>query len=447
MHPVGILFTLIAGVLLLTLPRRWAALPLVASALYMTLGQLVEVGPLHFPVVRIMIVIGFLRAIFRKERISGGLNALDKAMLLWGAVLVIMSVFHSSDTWILRLGIIWTELGSYFLFRVFVSDLEDMQNLFKGTCVLLVPVALAMLVERKTGTNPFAILGGVLEQADYRRGRFRASGPFASAILSGTVGAACMAMAFCCWQNCRKAALAGLFAGASIIFASGASGPVMMLMSILFALAMWKVRGQLKTIRWLSVVLVIMLDVVMQDPVYYLVARIDITGGSTGWHRAALLQSAIEHMHEWWMAGTDYTRHWMPTGIYANENHTDITNHYLQNGVWGGLPLMFLFMRILYIGFKFVGKALRENETEPFERQIWIWLLGCMLFGHVTNLFSISYFDQSIVFLYLVLACISSLPAVKPALAPVMAAEPAADNPSQWQHSDACNPAQPAEQF
>ena len=114
------------------LPRRWALLPFVGSALYMTLGQVLEIGPLHFPVIRILILVGFARAIAKREFIPGGLNLLDRAVLIWAAILILFSIFHASDTWILRLGIVWTEVGSYFLFRFLIRDLEDIQTLFAG---------------------------------------------------------------------------------------------------------------------------------------------------------------------------------------------------------------------------------------------------------------------------------------------------------------------------
>ncbi len=62
-------------------------------------------------------------------------------------------------------------------------------------------------------------------------------------------------------------------------------------------------------------------------------ARIDIIGGSQGYYRAQLIRSSLEHLSEWWATGTDYTRHWMSSGIYANNRHTDITNHFLAMGV------------------------------------------------------------------------------------------------------------------
>jgi len=151
----------------------------------------------------------------------------------------------------------------------------------------------------------------------------------------------------------------------------------------------------------------------MNDPVYYLMARIDITGGSTGWHRAALIDSSIHHLSEWWLTGTDHTRHWMPTGVYSSENHTDITNHFLQMGVYGGLPLIVLFCAIIFRAFASLSEVLRVSKAASIHDRFMIWTLGAVLFGHTTAFLGISYFDQTVVFLYLVLAAIGSLYAVK----------------------------------
>src|SRR5439155_230444 len=84
----------------------------------------------------------------------------------------------------------------------------------------------------------------------------------------------------------------------------------------------------------------------------------------------------------------------LPSGIYANAIHTDITNHYLMMGVYGGLPLMLLFLWVIFAAFGIVGKALLLNHNAPMERQFLIWTLGAILVAHVTNFISISYFDQ-----------------------------------------------------
>ena len=167
------------------------------------------------------------------------------------------------------------------------------------------------------------------------------------------------------------------------------------------ALMMWNVRNALGLIRWAMVLVIIALQVVMKDPVYFLMARIDLTGSSTGWFRSQLIRSSLEHLGEWWATGTDYTRHWMPSGIAGNANHTDMTNHFLQIGVWGGLPLLVIFVMMLRAGFRRVGAALKEADGRVPDRAFLIWALGAMLFGEVINFWSISLYDQSVIILLL----------------------------------------------
>jgi hypothetical protein len=43
-------------------------------------------------------------------------------------------------------------------------------------------------------------------------------------------------------------------------------------------------------------------------PACFLIARIDLPGGSSGgYHRAAIIEAAISHFREWWFAGTNWT--------------------------------------------------------------------------------------------------------------------------------------------
>jgi hypothetical protein len=193
-----------------------------------------------------------------------------------------------------------------------------------------------------------------------------------------------------------------------MVVTSFSSGPVMSLVYGVFALILWRWRQYTREMLIAAVVGYILLDLVMKAPAYYLIARIDITGGSTGWHRAKLIDSAIEHLHEWWLFGTDYTRHWMPTGVSWSPDHTDITNHYIRMGVLGGLPLMILFILQLWRGFKYVGGVLRSHPSRDV--QFLAWAFGSALFAHAVTCVGVSYFDQSFLFLYLNLAMISSMP-------------------------------------
>ncbi|MDI1231716.1 MAG: hypothetical protein PSU93_11245 [Methylobacter sp.] len=409
MNAIGLLFTLIVSAFLLSLPRRLAAIPLLIGAAYMTRGQVLEIGPAHFDVIRILVTVGFFRVLLKGESIANKMNSIDRMLIPWALWLITSSAFHTSDAWVFRAGMVWTDLGCYFLFRIFVQNAEDVKYIFQVICVLLIPVAILMLLEKLTGKNYFSALGGVNASAAFRDGHFRAQGPFAHAILAGTVGAGCFPMALYLWKSHRRLALMGLFGAGGMVFAATSSGPIMMVFFILFGLLFWKVRKYLRAIRWLALLAVIVLDMIMKDPVYYLMARIDLGGGSKGWHRARLIESSIEHLNEWWLTGTDYTRHWMSTGVHSNTIHTDITNHFLGMGVTGGLPLMILWVMVLVAAFAEIGKALRQNENAPVEHNLLIWTLGAIMFGHVANYFSISYFDQSIVFFYLILASIGAV--------------------------------------
>jgi hypothetical protein len=406
----AIVFLMISAVALFKLPRRWAPLPLLAGACYMTLGQGIELGPFHFPVIRILIAGGLIRVIIRRERLANGMNSLDCLMVVWAIWAVISSTFHDNSIGVLvnRLGLVYSACGIYFILRVFCQSLDDVVRLGRFTVALLIPVAIVMIYEKMTGHNLFGALGGVAEISEVRGGAIRAQGPFAHAILAGTVGAACLPLVIGIWPWHRKAAVIGVIAGLSMVFACTSSGPIMSALCAIGALFMWHWRHQMRLVRWLAVLGFIGLNLIMKAPVYYLIARIDITGSSTGWHRAALIDSALAHLSEWWLAGTDFTRHWMPYGVLGNENHADITNYYLRMGIDGGLPLMLLFIAMLVNGFSFVGQILNQADNLPSTYRFMIWSLGASLFTYAVTFLSVSLHDQSFLFFYLTLATISS---------------------------------------
>jgi hypothetical protein len=317
----GIIFLIIAAGALLLLPRRWAPLPFLVGACYMTLGQQILIGPFHFTVIRVLVFAGLVRVLARGERISGGLIGMDKVLLLWGAWALASSVFHRSpeEALIFRLGVVYGALGIYLLIRVFCQSIDDAIHVIKVTGYILVPVAFEMFLEHVTGRNLFAVLGGVPESVTVREDRLRAQGPFAHGILAGTVGATCLPLMVAIWRKHPAPARLGLIACLVMVFTSNSSGPLMSLVFSVFALILWRWRHLTRQMRIAAVVGYILLDIVMKAPAYYLIARIDLTGNSTGWHRARLIESSMEHLSEWWFAGTDRTRHWMPTGVSWSE--------------------------------------------------------------------------------------------------------------------------------
>jgi hypothetical protein len=380
----------------------------------MTLGQTVAVGPFHFSVLRLLIAVGAARVLLRSEHLPGGWRAVDGLFLAWAGWMCMSSAFHKEPLNDLtsKLGLAYDGCGLFFLFRVFCQGADDVRRIARFTVLLLIPVAVSMLYEHAAFRNLFAVLGGVPEVPTVRDGKIRACGPFLTPILAGTVGAITIVMMASIWKDYRWTAILGGAVGLTMVVASNSSGPLMSVMLGLFAVWCWRFRESMRVLRWGAVLGYIVLDVVMKDPAYFIMARIDLTGSSAGWHRAELIRSAFAHLGEWWLAGTDFTRHWMPTGVSWSPEHTDITNHYLHMGVIGGLPLMLLFMAILTTAFFFVGQGMRRSRDEAFL----FWTLGSVLFCHAVTFLSVRYFDQSVLFLYLTLACVTSLAPVQTAV-------------------------------
>jgi len=409
MNVLGFLFAAVTVGMLFGLQRRWAPLALLIGTTYISLEQQLQIGPFHLPVVRLLIAFGLVRVLMKGERVFGGINLLDRIMFLWAAWAICSLIFHKSSIVVFRLGVVYDILGSYLLFRIFIRGITDLDFIFKMVGILLVPLAVLMVVEKLRGQNPFGYIGFGQPIPELRKGYFRAQGAFGHSILAGNVGAVCLPMGIALWNQRYKLAPLLTAAAFAIVLASGSSGPVMTAFTVLLGLAFWKIKGHLRVVRWLGLAALFGLNCIMNDPVYFLIARIDIAGGSTGYFRSQLIRSTIEHFTEWWLAGTDYTRHWMATGIPANADHTDMTNYYIQMGVWGGVALVLLFVAMLWAGFSRVGKVLRFNSNLSHEQQFLVWTLGCILFGHATTFVSISYFDQTIVYLCLAVACIGSI--------------------------------------
>lgn len=409
MNLLTFVFLLLASLFVLTTPRRWAAFPILLVGCYITQGQVILLGPFHFTALRIIIAFGIIRLILKRERPMGTITGLDWIIILWGIVALLVPPFHKDPyyTLINHLGRVYDILGVYFIFRSLFHNNEEVTNLIMFLCIILMPVALEMLFEQITHHNLFSYFGAVREIPALRQGHFRSQGPFRHAILAGTVGAVCLPLTVGIWK--RHPATATLGAGACLlmVLVSFSSGPVLSLLYGMLALFLWRWRKYTKGMCVGVMMSYIALSLIMKDPPYYLLAKIDIAGGSTGWHRARLIESSIEHFSEWWLFGTDFTRHWMPTGVSWSLDHADITNHYIAMGILGGLPLLLVFTLSIWMGFKYVGQVIQISRNG--KQQFLVWTLGSSLFSLSITFIGVSIFDQSIIFFYLVLAAISSI--------------------------------------
>jgi hypothetical protein len=187
-------------------------------------------------------------------------------------------------------------------------------------------------------------------------------------------------------------------------------------MTMLFeivGLGIWFFRKHMSLIRKGIVAFLILMALVMKAPIWYLFARLsDVTGG-TGWHRSYLLDQAFRHFNEWWLFGTQVTGHWMPYALAINPLKADITNAYLAEGVNGGILTMVLFITIIVFLFKGIGKALDIFKSYSITHEKVVWCIGASLLGHVVALFSVTYFDQTIIYWYFLCSSIAMLSVYK----------------------------------
>jgi len=275
--------------------------------------------------------------------------------------------------------------------------------------LMLVPVALEMVFEKLTGKNLFSIFGGVSSSVIERGGKLRASGPFRHPILAGTVGAVCFPLMIGIFNRRPLISLVGAGACVLIVLSSASSGPLMSLIIASMAIVIWRFRQFMTHIKVAVVSAYLFIDIVSSKPAYFMLGRIDLTGGSTGRHRAELIDAFFRRFSEWWLFGTDYTRHWMLFGVSFSPNHADITNYYIAFAIMGGLLALLLLIGILFAAFSAIGLARKALEELDPKNAFTAWCVGAGLMAHAATSISVSYFDQSVTFFWFNVAIAGAL--------------------------------------
>jgi hypothetical protein len=406
LHPVGLVAVIVLGLAMLVVPRRSAVLPMLIMAAFIAPAQRLVVFSFDFNLLRVMVLCGWLRILLRHEGEGFRWKKLDTAVLVWAitycAVFVVQ--YMTLDAVINRLGWAYDALGMYFLFRMLVRSLDDLQAVAGHLLLISLPVLMAFLIEKSTGRNLFSFLGGVPQLTVVREGRLRCQGAFPHSILAGTFWAAAaplIAALFWGGSSRRMLALAGVFASTCIVLLTASSTPLGAVMAALVGGLAFCMRGKMRLVNWGIALSLFGLHMVMQKPVWHLLARVDFAGGSTGYHRYKLIDSAIRNFNEWWLLGTKRTAHW---GYMMY----DVCNEYVQQGVRGGIISLVLFIAVLTVAFKQVGR-LRQSVEGHVPSLALSWALGVSLFVHVISFLGVSYFGQIIMLWYLTLAMIGSL--------------------------------------
>jgi hypothetical protein len=414
-NPAVLITILVVGILICLWPRKKALAAFLGAAILIPMDQVVLIGPAHFSMLRVLVIFGIVRLLKEKfsskqPLFSGGINRLDFAVILLAIFTAVNGIllFQAMGAVIDQLGVLYTVLGVYVLLRSLIRSEEDVVHCIRIFAYIAIVVASVMGYEFATGHNPYALLGGA-RAADYatvviRDDKFRAQGPFGHSILAGTFGATLVPLFVALWWKGKKhrwLVVAAIISSTIITLTCNSSTPVMGYAAGLLALCFWPLRKRMRVVRWGIVFTLLGLQIVMKGPVWSLIEKIDITGGSSSWHRYMLVDQCIRHFSDWWLIGVKDTSVW-------GWDMWDTANEYVGTCDNSGLIPFVLLIAILVYGFKYLGRARRAAERDK-KRTLFIWSICAALFAHVVSFIGISYWDQTQVAWAALLAMISAI--------------------------------------
>jgi len=406
--PLGLAAVLMLGSLMLTVPRRWAFLTMFVMACFVSAGQKIVVFSLDFSFLRIMVIFGMLRIIYRREFRRFIWRPCDRVIVLWCICGTIIYVLQqgSFSALVYRMGVSYDILGIYFVARCLIREWGDLKSFLLGCIATGIIVMVFFGLEARTGRNVFSIFGGVPAITMVRQGRLRCQGAYPHPIAAGTFWAAMWPLYVAQWWDGYKGKIWAVVATVVvwfIVFACASSTPVMAVLSGIVGGVMFVFRRQMRLVRWGVLLMLIALHIVMHAPVWHLISRISAVGGSTAYFRYQLIDAAIRNFGEWAILGTKSTAHWF-------WGAQDVCNQYVLEGVRGGFLTLCLYVAVIAFSFKEVGYLWRAVSRDK-EKLAMAWALGVSLFVHCTIGIGGGYMGINFVPLCFTFAAITSMSA------------------------------------
>ena len=405
--PLMAVFLLIGVILILVLPRNKALVPFLLAMSIIPFGQVVVLGGVHFTAMRILILAGLARRAIApgsssEGKFPGGFNPIDRAVVLWSVSAVIMFclTFMEGQAFVNAFGVILDTLGGYAVLRFMVPNGEALRTAVKTLAVICLMEGVPMIIEQITHINVFGYLGGVRLASAIRDGSVRASGTM-GALTAGPIGGLLIPVFLWLWtqKKSRMAALAGLAGSIAMTITSNSSTSLMALFGGLVGLAFWPLRTRMRQIRWGLLCTLVALHLYMKAPVWALIARIDLTGSSSGYQRYALIDMTVKHFGDWWLMGT-------PEYVNWGWDSYDLCNQFVYVALNSGLLSLIFYIAIFKQSFAAIGTARKLVEGD--RAQEWfLWCLGSCLFAVVVTYFGIYSAGHLMIVFFVLLAVIS----------------------------------------
>jgi hypothetical protein len=407
LHPLVAVSLLVAVMLILALPRNKVIIPFLFTFFTVPIAQVVVLGGLHFTVSRILIIAGLIRraasgASSSEDKYPGGFNALDKVVVLWAvsALIVICLQWMNVQVLIKNLGDFLDALGGYLVVRFFIPDLQAVRRAVKVLAAICIVQGAFMLNEQIMHQNLFGYLGGWSVHVTIRDGHIRSQGVLGN-INEGVFGGALIPLFLWLWAGgkSRVTAILGIAGAGLMVITSDASTSILAVGGSILGLCFWPLRRRMRWVRWGLALTLVGLHMVMHGPVWGLIARIDLTGSSSGQHRAYLIDNCIRHFSDWWLLGTKHYNEW---GYFM----FDLCNQFVAVAVTGGLITLVFFIMMYSRSFSAIGTSRKLVEGDR-KKEWLIWCVGCTLFAHVVSSFGINYMALLQMALFPILAFVS----------------------------------------
>jgi hypothetical protein len=186
---------------------------------------------------------------------------------------------------------------------------------------------------------------------------------------------------------------------------SMSSGPWVMVIVVIFCLVMERYKYLVKPLLIFLVLSCILVGVISNRPFYHVIASYANPLGGAGWHRAALIDFAIERFDEWWLVG--YGGRDPGWWTYSTGPHTDVTNEFILAGVRYGILGMVAHFGVLITAFHGLIRA--YNKTVDPGLKSLCWSLSCILVSLAVTWMSASWGGNSVPILYCLLGVIGSI--------------------------------------
>jgi hypothetical protein len=424
MEQITLCVGLVAATLVLLLPPRWGLIVYLITLLcypdylrIIVFGCTVSAGRLTVAALLIRCLLDEqLRREFRWTK-------LDTLVIVADAVYMLALSYALGDACVdgikLRSGSMLGTTFAYFSVRLIINNRAILVHFVKIAAVVLVVMAFLGAFEATTTVSPYK---GLLQYHFYaergaskfanqevmvghglepRLGFFRAQGPHGHPIIFGASFALFVPLVWKLFYNTRWKRLRAPVCGAIVVggASSMSSTPFMGLLTALAGLVFERLERWSKHLFILFILFCIFTEFYTESPSFYYVffGRLSL-GGGAGYDRARLVDAAIEHLPEYWLAGYGFRDPGWGYDI-AGTDYTDVCVNYVylvvMYGVFGLLAYLAIVFKLLFSLWSQYRRA-----VETFDRNIcWAMIvsiavtltldMGVAPFGVLPSLYSI----------------------------------------------------------